>query len=255
MIPIKKLIYVTDEFGHTYTPTYPKRAAGLVKHGRAHYVSDDTICLVCPPFLSETEEQAMTEMQNPTNMTAVAETTATVTEPETAQPTPTEPITADSGISLETAIQLLNTIARNGHEAVGFWAAKAAYSGVYRTAVKNGWIVDGLFVTDIPEGVDGGFLAADMKRIALMAQLLAQLLSDRLPAKATSAPISQNDTDALSETLRAVLSETIGDFADEFDGIKEDALGELEDAKEEFLAELRALKDELLGEIEAARNN
>lgn len=44
-----KNIEVVDEAGNTYAPTYPKRAAGLVKHGRARFIDENCICLACPP--------------------------------------------------------------------------------------------------------------------------------------------------------------------------------------------------------------
>lgn len=49
MTPIGKNIHVVDERGNVYEATWPKRARGLVKHGRARFISDDTICLACPP--------------------------------------------------------------------------------------------------------------------------------------------------------------------------------------------------------------
>ena len=49
MTPIEKNIHVVDEQGNIYEATWPKRARGLVKHGRARFLSDDTICLACPP--------------------------------------------------------------------------------------------------------------------------------------------------------------------------------------------------------------
>ena len=48
-----KTIAVVDEQGRTYEATYPKRARGLVKKGRARFVSDNMICLVRPPKLEE----------------------------------------------------------------------------------------------------------------------------------------------------------------------------------------------------------
>jgi hypothetical protein len=50
MIPITKNIAVLDGSGQTLEPTYTKRAKGLVKHGRARWVNEDTIALTCPPF-------------------------------------------------------------------------------------------------------------------------------------------------------------------------------------------------------------
>ena len=49
MTPIEKNIHVVDEQGNVYEATWPKRARGLVKHGMARFISDDTICLACPP--------------------------------------------------------------------------------------------------------------------------------------------------------------------------------------------------------------
>ena len=49
MTPIEKNIHVVDEQGNVYEATWPKRARGLVKNGRARFISEDTICLACPP--------------------------------------------------------------------------------------------------------------------------------------------------------------------------------------------------------------
>ncbi len=49
MIPIEKNIIVVDEQGNYYEATYPKRAKGLVKNGRARFINENTICLACPP--------------------------------------------------------------------------------------------------------------------------------------------------------------------------------------------------------------
>ncbi len=50
MAPITKNISVRDESGKLLEPTYPKRAKGLVKNGRARYIDENTICLLaCPP--------------------------------------------------------------------------------------------------------------------------------------------------------------------------------------------------------------
>jgi hypothetical protein len=49
MVPIIKNIRVVDEQGNEYEATYPKRAKGLIKSGRARFINDDVICLACPP--------------------------------------------------------------------------------------------------------------------------------------------------------------------------------------------------------------
>lgn len=50
MKPIEKNIIVTDEQGNKYQATYLKRAKGLVKNGRARYISENKICLSVPPY-------------------------------------------------------------------------------------------------------------------------------------------------------------------------------------------------------------
>ena len=47
--PIEKNIRVVDALGNEYEATCPKRAKGLVKQGRAHFISENTSCLACPP--------------------------------------------------------------------------------------------------------------------------------------------------------------------------------------------------------------
>ena len=49
MIPIEKNVLVVDEQGNEYEATYPKRAKGLVKKGRARFIEENKICLACPP--------------------------------------------------------------------------------------------------------------------------------------------------------------------------------------------------------------
>ncbi len=69
MTPIEKNIIVVDELGNEYEATYPKRAKGLVKNGRARFIDDSTICLACPPYI-ELEE------------TTMSSTTKTTTKPK-----------------------------------------------------------------------------------------------------------------------------------------------------------------------------
>ena len=60
MTPIEKNIIVVDEQGNEYEATYPKRAKGLVKNGRARFIDENTICLACPPN-TELEDKNMSE--------------------------------------------------------------------------------------------------------------------------------------------------------------------------------------------------
>ena len=48
---MEKNITIVDEQGNAYGATYPKRAKGLVKNGRARFVDENTICLACPPII------------------------------------------------------------------------------------------------------------------------------------------------------------------------------------------------------------
>ena len=54
---------VVDSQGNEYEATYPKRAKGLVKSGRARFVGDNKICLACPPS-DKLEDNKMSENIN-----------------------------------------------------------------------------------------------------------------------------------------------------------------------------------------------
>ena len=62
---------VVDSQGNEYEATYPKRAKGLVKSGRARFVGENKICLACPPD-DNLEDNIMENNKN------TVETTATV---------------------------------------------------------------------------------------------------------------------------------------------------------------------------------
>ena len=53
MTPIEKNIIVVDEAGNTIGRTWPKRAEGLIKKGRARRLDPATVCLACPPENTE----------------------------------------------------------------------------------------------------------------------------------------------------------------------------------------------------------
>ena len=57
---MEKNIIVVDEQGNQYEATYPKRAKGLVKNGRARFVDNHTICLACPPDI-DLEDKIMSD--------------------------------------------------------------------------------------------------------------------------------------------------------------------------------------------------
>lgn len=62
MIPIEKNILVVDEQGNEYEATWSKRARGLVKNGRARFLSENKICLACPPTM-DLEDNEMTDIE------------------------------------------------------------------------------------------------------------------------------------------------------------------------------------------------
>lgn len=64
MTPIEKNIKVVDEHGNSYESTWPKRARGLVKSGRARFISSDTIVLRAPPN-ENLEGNSMSEQNQP----------------------------------------------------------------------------------------------------------------------------------------------------------------------------------------------
>lgn len=85
-----KNITVVDARGRKYTKTYPKRAAGLVKKGRARFVNESVICLACPPYQMEDNRMDTMNFMNIKEQPeeSVAETTmagAPVVEVKTAE--------------------------------------------------------------------------------------------------------------------------------------------------------------------------
>ena len=101
-----KNVSVIDESGKLIGTTYPKRAKGLVKCGRARYVSwgsEDTICLTCPP--ENTEDNLMTD--NSLDI-ALAETNNAAEEPVSSQNT-----AASRTPSAEYALYMLECIAKD----------------------------------------------------------------------------------------------------------------------------------------------
>lgn len=71
MTPIEKNVRVVDEQGNEYEATYPKRAKGLVKHGRARFTDENTICLARPP--ENTEDKMNNEYINEVEIEKIEE--------------------------------------------------------------------------------------------------------------------------------------------------------------------------------------
>jgi len=76
MTPIEKNVIVVDEQGNEYEATYPKRAKGLVKNGRARFITQNKICLLCPPEI-EMEDNKMSKNINVNENVEVNSKTAT----------------------------------------------------------------------------------------------------------------------------------------------------------------------------------
>ena len=62
--PITKNIRVIDAAGNEYEATYPKRAKGLAKNGRARFIDEHTLCLACPPNKSHDDYLEDKSMNN-----------------------------------------------------------------------------------------------------------------------------------------------------------------------------------------------
>jgi hypothetical protein len=69
-------VFVVDELGNTYEATYPKRAKGLVKNGRARFISSDTICLACPPDINLEDKHMTDNINMPNTNPVIPETNA-----------------------------------------------------------------------------------------------------------------------------------------------------------------------------------
>ena len=63
---MEKTVQVVDEAGIRYEATYLRRAKGLVKHGRARFIDENTICLACPPnkINLNSEDKNMMNIEN-----------------------------------------------------------------------------------------------------------------------------------------------------------------------------------------------
>ena len=78
---MNKNIEVVDEAGNVYEPTWPKRAKGLVKNGRARFVEENRICLACPAE-EITEDKIMSDIKIDQTTGEVIENVKTDTVPE-----------------------------------------------------------------------------------------------------------------------------------------------------------------------------
>ena len=135
----QKCVQVTDEAGNRYEATYPKRAKGLVKHGRARFTdeSQTEIILTCPPNQNLIlEDHTMTE-QN-TNIRATENETVVANE-NTATEKNAPQLTAKEIFDQITVLQRQ--------------IVESSYNALYRlTDATNGICGDGCFESDDAKG-------------------------------------------------------------------------------------------------------
>ncbi len=118
-----KNVIVVDEKGNEYEATYPKRAKGLVKNGRARFIDENKICLACPPDITEDN------MSDNTINNAAVETEPTYTvEYILGQIREIQNQTA----YLNDAISKLSTVKSEGPEDIGAQAKATALADVVR---------------------------------------------------------------------------------------------------------------------------
>ena len=107
MTPIEKNIRVIDAAGNQYEATYPKRAKGLVKNGRARFIDEHTLCLACPPN-DYLEDKSMNN-----------DISSTVNTAESAPPIPgtgNGPRPAEAGLTVEWIMTKMDAIIQdNAH--------------------------------------------------------------------------------------------------------------------------------------------
>ena len=130
-----KTVGVRDEAGNRYEATYPKRARGLVKHGRARFTdeSQTEIMLTCPPNQNLIlEDHTMTEQMNNTQ----------VTENETV--VAAENTVTEKNVPQLTAKEIFDQIAVLQRQFV-----ESSYNALYRlTDAATGICGDGCFESD-----------------------------------------------------------------------------------------------------------
>ena len=125
--PIEKNVIVVDEQGKIYEATYPKRAKGLVKSGRARFVAENKICLACPPN-QNLEDKNMSE--NTTTIENAQETKSIEITVEYAL-AQIEKILADTQHIYE-ALDALKDVHSAGPEDIGAQSAAQGMADVVR---------------------------------------------------------------------------------------------------------------------------
>ncbi len=148
MTPIEKNIRVVDEQGNELEATYPKRAKGLVKNGRARFIDEQTICLACPPGKNLEDKKMFKHTENEQGTQTTKESMAAVESSgvlQPAEPQPQEPKVESTDtvttITERTVLELLDRITSlidnngklwNVYEPISSDAATDAYYDAYK---------------------------------------------------------------------------------------------------------------------------
>lgn len=109
-----KNVFVVDELGNEYTPTYAKRAKGLVKTGRARWKDENTICLACPPDDMNLEDVTMNNtFSDMDKIGSVMENIEVINE---VQPTDEKKNAVDGSVAAPDILALMDKIIAQGAE-------------------------------------------------------------------------------------------------------------------------------------------
>lgn len=169
-----KNVFVVDEFGNEYTPTYAKRAKGLVKTGRARWKDENTICLACPPEDINLEDVTMNNTFNDMDKIGSVMENIEVVE-NGVQPTEVKEKAADGAVTTADILALIDKIIAQGAELANIMH-----------------VIHDLPVNESPDGgQDGAARANAIRDIYVRRELTNQKMLDMLedmlhPKKANS---------------------------------------------------------------------
>ena len=109
-----KNVFVVDELGNEYTPTYAKRAKGLVKTGRARWKDENTICLACPPDDMNLEDVTMNNTFS--DMDKIGSVMDNIEVINEVQPTDEKKNAVDGSVAATDILALMDKIIAQGAE-------------------------------------------------------------------------------------------------------------------------------------------
>lgn len=169
-----KNVFVVDELGNEYTPTYAKRAKGLVKTGRARWKDENTICLACPPGDMNLEDVTMSNTLNDMDKIGSVMENIEVVEDEVQTAEVKEKV-ADGAVTAADILALMDKIIAQGAELANIMH-----------------VIHDLPVNESPDGgQDGAARANAIRDIYVRRELTNQKMLDMLedmlhPKKANS---------------------------------------------------------------------